>query len=89
MGGPDLLQAAVSGLLTGGIFALMAIGISLIWGVMDMIDFAYAEYLMWGMSLTFFLYAGLGLDAILSVPVNAVVLFGAGLLPYELITRRC
>jgi branched-chain amino acid transport system permease protein len=82
-----VLQAAVSGLMFGGVIALIAVGVSLIWGVMDLINFAYGEYLMWAMYLTFFLYAAAGLDAILSVPVNAVVLFGAGLLTYKLVIR--
>jgi branched-chain amino acid transport system permease protein len=82
-----VLQSVASGLVFGGVIALVAVGISLIWGVMDLINFAYGEYLMWGMYLTFFLYAGLGLDAILSLPINAAVLFGAGVLTYKLVIR--
>ena len=57
-----VLQSVVSGLMFGGVIALVAVGISLIWGVMDVINFAYGEYLMWAMYLTFFLSAGAGLD---------------------------
>ncbi len=83
-----VLQSVVSGLMFGGVIALVAVGLSLIWGVMDVINFAYGEYLMWAMYLTFFLYAGAGLEPALSLPVNAVVLFGAGVLTYRLVIRR-
>src|SRR5712691_4495646 len=55
---------------------------------MDVINFAYGEYLMWAMYLTFFLYAGAGLDPLLSLPVNLLVLFGAGVLTYRLVIQR-
>ncbi|PYN89696.1 MAG: amino acid ABC transporter permease [Candidatus Rokuibacteriota bacterium] len=55
---------------------------------MDVINFAYGEYLMWAMYLTFFLYAGAGLDPLVSVPVNALVLFAAGVLTYRLVIAR-
>ncbi|PYN95441.1 MAG: amino acid ABC transporter permease, partial [Candidatus Rokuibacteriota bacterium] len=83
-----VLQSVVSGLMFGGVIALVAVGISLIWGVMDVINFAYGEYLMWAMYLTFFLYAGAGLDPLVSVPVNALVLFAAGVLTYRLVIER-
>jgi branched-chain amino acid transport system permease protein len=82
-----VLQSVVSGLMFGGVIALVAVGLSLIWGVMDVINFAYGEFLMWAMYLTFFLYAGAGLEPVLSLPVNAVVLFGAGVLTYRLVIR--
>src|SRR5204862_7128914 len=80
--------AVVSGLMSGGIIALVAVGISLIWGVMDGINFAYGEYLMSATYLTFCLYAGAGLDPLVSVPVNALVLFAAGVLTYRLVIER-
>src|SRR3989441_10910363 len=83
-----VLQSVVSGLMFGGVIALVAVGISLIWGVMDVINFAYGEYLMWAMYLTFFLYASAGLEPLLSLPVNALLLFGAGVLTYRLVIRQ-
>jgi len=72
--------------MPGGI-GRVAVGVSLIWGVMDLINFAYGEYLMWAMYLTFFLWAGLGLEPILAVPINAVALFMAGIVTYRLVIR--
>ncbi len=83
-----VLQSVVSGLMFGGVIALVAVGLSLIWGVMDVINFAYGEYLMWAMYLTFFLHAGAGLEPVLSLPLNAAVLFAAGVLTYRLVIRR-
>src|SRR5207247_7848067 len=80
-----VLQSVVSGLMFGGVIALVAVGVSLIWGVMDVINFAYGEYLMWAMYLTFFLWATLGLEPILSAPINAVVLFVAGVVTYRFV----
>ena len=82
-----VLQSVVSGLMFGGVIALVAVGVSLIWGIMDLINFAYGEYLMWSMYLTFFLWAGLGLEPILAVPIDAVVLFAAGVVTYRLVIR--
>lgn len=83
-----VLQSVVSGLMFGGVIALVAVGISLIWGVMDLINFAYGEYVMWAMYLTYFLYATAGVEPMLSLPVNAVALFAAGVLTYRLVIRR-
>jgi branched-chain amino acid transport system permease protein len=82
-----VLQSVVSGLMFGGVIGLVAVGVSLIWGIMDLINFAYGEYLMWAMYLTFFLWATLGLEPILSAPINAVVLFVAGVVTYRFVIR--
>ena len=81
-----VLQSVVSGLMFGGVIALCAVGVSLIWGIMDLINFAYGEYLMWSMYLTFFLWS-LGVEPLLSVPIDAVVLFVAGVVTYRLVIR--
>ena len=50
-----ILQALASGLMVGGVFALISIGLTLIWGVMKIINFAQGEFLMIGLYLTYFL----------------------------------
>ena len=82
-----VLQSVVSGLMFGGVIALVAVGVSLIWGIMDLINFAYGEYLMWSMYLTFFLWSGLGVEPILAVPLVAVTLFAAGVVTYRVVIR--
>jgi branched-chain amino acid transport system permease protein len=81
-------QALVSGLLIGFVFALIAAGLTLIFGVMEIVNFAHGEFLMLSMYLSYFLHAGLGWDPIAALPVNAVALFGLGILVYYALIRR-
>jgi len=78
---PLLAQAFVSGTMLGGVFALIAIGLTLIWGVMGIINFAHGEFLMIGMYIAYFLAAKTGLDPYLTilVTVPALFLIGAGI----------
>ena len=77
---PLLLQAIVSGILIGGVYSLVAIGLSLIFGVMKIINFAHGSFMMLGMFLTYWLFALLGLDPYLSLLVTIPVLFVFGIL---------
>jgi len=78
---PLLAQAFVSGIMLGGVFALIAIGLTLIWGVMGIINFAHGEFLMVGMYIAYFLAARTGLDPYFTilVTVPALFLIGAGI----------
>ena len=76
-----LLQATVSGLLLGAVYALFSSGLTLIWGMMNFINFAHGEFVMLGM------YAALlatwaGLGPALFAPFAAAVLFVLGALVY-------
>jgi branched-chain amino acid transport system permease protein len=74
------LQAIVNGLLLGGVYSLMALGLSLIFGVMRVINFAHGDMMVWGMYLSFWLFTNLGVDPYLSILVTATAVFllGAG-----------
>jgi branched-subunit amino acid ABC-type transport system permease component/ABC-type branched-subunit amino acid transport system substrate-binding protein len=73
-----LVQAAVSGLLNGGIYALIGIGLTIIFGVMRIVNFAHGAMVMAGMYATYFLFERLGMDPFLSliVVMPAMFLFG-------------
>ncbi len=83
--GNILIQVAVSGLLMGGIYALVAIGLSLIWGVTDIIHFAHGDYMMLAMYAAFFAWVYLGIDPLFSLPVIVVLLFILGVLTFRLL----
>ena len=84
----QVAQALVSGLLIGFVFALIAAGLTLIFGVMEIVNFAHGEFLMLSMYLSYFLHAGLGWDPIAALPVNAAALFALGVLVYYALIRR-
>jgi branched-chain amino acid transport system permease protein len=73
------LQAVVNGVLVGGVYSLMAVGLSLIFGVMRVINFAHGDMMVWGMYLTLWLFTSLAVDPYLSILVtgSAVFLLGA------------
>jgi branched-chain amino acid transport system permease protein len=79
----QLVQQLVNGLLIGCVYSLIAIGLTLIWGVMNIVNFAHGDFLMLAMYVSFWLYALLGLDPVLSIPICAVLLFLLGLLIYR------
>lgn len=74
------LQALISGLMAGGVYALISMGLTLIFGVMRVINFAHGEFLMLGMYAAVFLSQLLGLDPYVSVLLIAPVFFGLGVL---------
>ena len=73
-----LWQACVSGVLIGGVYALVALGLTLIFGVLRIINFAHGALMMLGMYTTFFLYAYVGLDPYLSLLVVGPLFFLVG-----------
>lgn len=74
------LQTIVNGLLTGSIYSMVAIGLTLIYGVMVILNFAHGEFLMLGMYIAFWLFTLVGLDPYLSIPLAAVLVFLLGVL---------
>jgi branched-chain amino acid transport system permease protein len=73
-------QVIISGLLSGVLYSMVALGLALIFGVMRIINVAHGPLLMLGAYTTFFLYQQLGLNPYLSVPLSMLVLFGVGVL---------
>ncbi len=73
-------QATVYGLLQGCLLALVAVGFSLVWGVMNVVNLAHGAFVLAGAYVAFELNAWLGLDPFLAMLPAAVLLFGAGYL---------
>jgi branched-chain amino acid transport system permease protein len=83
-----VLQVALSGLLMGLIYALVAAGLSLIFGLMDVVNFAHGELMMVAMYAVFSLWQMSGLDPFILLPVVAALLFGLGMAIYRLLIAR-
>ncbi len=81
------LQLIISGLLIGFIFSLIAVGLTLIWGVMDILNFAHGDFLMLAMFSSFLMFANLGIDPLASLPLVVALLFLVGLLTFRLVIR--
>jgi branched-chain amino acid transport system permease protein len=81
-------QAVVNGLLIGGIYALVSIGVTLIFGVVKVVNFAQGEFVMIGMYISFFLATHFGIDPLMSLVISMPVLFVVGVLLQHFLIRR-
>ena len=82
-----IVQSLASGLLMGLLYGLIAVGLALIFGLMDVVNFAHGEFLMAAMYATFGLAVLLALDPLLSAPLVAAALFCFGALVYLGVVR--
>src|SRR3981081_1715285 len=76
----DVLQHILNGLLQGCILALVGLGFSLVWGILNIINLAHAAFIMLAAYLTYFLWSLAGIDPFITLPMTMAVLFGAGYL---------
>src|ERR1700690_1741056 len=83
-----LLQTLLSGILIGLVYALVAVGLTMIFGVMDIVNFAHGELLMFGMYASFWLFSLYALDPLFTLPLTALMLFALGAAVYHLVIRR-
>src|SRR5690349_4202528 len=82
------LELLASGLITGGIYALVALGLNLQYGLMRILNIAHGEFLMVGAYLTWMAQTRLGLSPLLMVPVAFLILTVLGLTIHWLCFRR-
>ncbi len=83
--GVVMRQAIVTGILIGGVYGLVALGLTLIFGVLDIINFAHGALLTVGMYLSFTLFDRYGVDPYVSILITVPALFVAGLVIQRLI----
>lgn len=83
-----LLQLLIVGLLIGAVYALMSSGLTLVFGVMKVVNLAHGAFAIAGAYLTFTLWRALDLDPLLSIPIVMVVMFALGYLAYVLVIRH-
>jgi branched-chain amino acid transport system permease protein len=82
-----LAQLGVATVLLGGIYALIAVGLTLIFGIMRVVNFAHGEFLMLGMYLAFWAFTFSSLDPYVTLFLSLPVFFVVGLASYGLIMR--
>ena len=71
-------QQVILGLLLGGVYVAVALGFSLVWGILNIVNLAHGAFVIIGAYVTWVLFSRLGVDPFLSLPVDAVVLFALG-----------
>jgi branched-chain amino acid transport system permease protein len=77
-----LVQVIVGGLLLGAVYALFSSGLTLVWGMMNIVNFAHGDFVMLGMYVAFVVYTLLGAGPLLGAPLAIVVLATLGVVVY-------
>src|SRR5919107_1898371 len=83
----ELVQTIILGLLIGGVYALLAAGLTLIFGVMNVINVAHGAFLILAAFVTWTLWDATGLDPLVSVLITTPLMFGFGWLLYNATIR--
>ncbi|MBW1801374.1 MAG: branched-chain amino acid ABC transporter permease [Deltaproteobacteria bacterium] len=81
------IQLLISGILLGGIYALSSIGLTLIFGVMKIVNFAHGEFLMIAMYIAFWLFHLFHIDPYVSILITVPLLFIIGIVVYQIFIR--
>jgi len=83
----DFLQALTNGAFIGAVFALAAVGLTLVFGVTNMINFAHGDLIMVAMYVGFVCWSLFGLDPLVAIPIAAVTMALVAVLVYAGIIR--
>jgi branched-chain amino acid transport system permease protein len=82
------LQILINGILLGGLYACMAIGFSVIWGVMNIINLAHGSMIIMGAYITYWLWRAWGIDPFATIPISGAALFCFGFLLQKYLLNR-
>jgi branched-chain amino acid transport system permease protein len=83
-----LIQVIAGGLLLGAVYALFSSGLTLIWGMMNVINFAHGDFVMLGMYVAFVVWTVMGGGPAAAVPIAALALASLGIVCYFLLIRH-
>ncbi len=83
-----LPQVLATGVTSGLVYGLVSMGLSLIWGILDMVNFAHSDFMMIAMYMTYWAFAKASIDPLISLPFVAALLFIIGTMVYYLAIRR-
>jgi len=82
-----ILQSLISGILLGGIYALLSVGFGLTWGTMKVLNISHSVFAVLGAFVAYWMFVKAGVDPILSLPLLIVLLFLVGAVVYKLVIR--
>src|ERR1700685_1795206 len=82
-----LVQVIVGGLLLGAVYALFSSGLTLIWGMMNIVNFAHGDFVMLGMYVAFVVWSLFGAGPLLGAPLAVLVLAALGIVVYFVLIR--
>ena len=75
----DLLaQVLLNGVLLGGLYAVMALGLALVWGVLNIVNLAHGAFIMLGAYVSWYLYTDAHIDPFIGLPITALLMFALG-----------
>jgi branched-chain amino acid transport system permease protein len=83
-----VLNGFVNGLIVGGIYALIGMSLTLLYGVLRIVNFAHGEFVIGGSFVAYVLFSSLGLPPLVSLPIAALAFFAAGWGAYYLLIPR-
>jgi branched-chain amino acid transport system permease protein len=83
-----LFPSVLNGLTTGAVYALIALGLTLIYGVLHIINFAHGAALMVALYAVYLLYAQLGIDPYAALPIAIAAMFAFGYLLQRIVINR-
>lgn len=84
----NFVEILIRGLMLGSVYALVGMGLTLVWGVVGIVNIAHGEFVMLGAYFTFWAFSLLHLDPLLSVAFSIPVFFLAGMMIHKRITER-
>ena len=83
-----VLIGFVNGLVVGGVYALIGLSLTVLYGVLRVVNFAHGEFVIAGSFLAYVLFNNLGIPPLWALPISAVVFFAAGWVAYYLLLPR-
>ena len=84
----DMIQILILGLALGGVYALMGAGLSLVFGVMRIVNLAHPSLIMMGAYVAYWAFRLYGIDPLVILPVAMVILAATGVILYKLVFER-
>jgi len=84
----SIIQSLINGSMMGAVYALIALGLSIVFGVMNVVNFAHGDFVMLSMYGTFWMATYLGLDAVATPLITFFLLFAVGLVTYYVLIDR-